>query len=112
MYNNQNSVTLAQKTHTQINGVDLRAQKEIILILTTNLGHGRRKWQPSPAFLPGKYHGQRSLAGYSPRDRKELDTTKQLHFQSWDKLKIIFTSIFIVKVLCFPKMHWNASLPN
>ena len=26
----------------------------------------RRAWQPTPAFLPGKFHGQRSLAGYSP----------------------------------------------
>ena len=26
----------------------------------------RRKWQPSPVFLPGKFHGQRSLLGYSP----------------------------------------------
>ena len=26
----------------------------------------RRKWQPTPVFLPGKAHGQRSLAGYSP----------------------------------------------
>ena len=26
----------------------------------------RRKWQPTPAFLPGEFHGQRSLAGYSP----------------------------------------------
>ena len=25
-----------------------------------------RKWQPTPIFLPGKFHGQRSLAGYSP----------------------------------------------
>ena len=30
-----------------------------------------RKWQPAPVFLPGKYYGQRSLAGYSPRDHKE-----------------------------------------
>ena len=29
----------------------------------------RRKWQPTPVFLPGESHGQRSLAGYSPRDR-------------------------------------------
>ena len=28
--------------------------------------HWRRKWQPTPVFLPGKSHGQRSLAGYSP----------------------------------------------
>ena len=26
----------------------------------------RRKWQPTPVFLPGELHGQRSLAGYSP----------------------------------------------
>ena len=26
----------------------------------------RRKWQSTPVFLPGKSHGQRSLAGYSP----------------------------------------------
>ena len=27
--------------------------------------HGRRKWQPTPVFLPGKSHGQRNLADYS-----------------------------------------------
>jgi len=26
--------------------------------------HWRRKWQPNPVFLAGKFHGQRSLAGY------------------------------------------------
>ena len=31
-------------------------------------------------FLPGESHGQGNLAGYSPWDRKELDTTEQLHF--------------------------------
>ena len=35
---------------------------------------GRREWQPTAVFLPGEPHGQRSLAGYSPRGRKELDT--------------------------------------
>ena len=39
----------------------------------------RRKWQPTPVFLPGKSLGQRSLAGYSPWDRKELDTTEHAH---------------------------------
>ena len=28
--------------------------------------HWRRAWQPTPAFLPGESHGQRSLAGYRP----------------------------------------------
>ena len=36
----------------------------------------RRAWQPSPIFLPGESHGQRSLAGYSPWGCKELDTTE------------------------------------
>jgi len=35
----------------------------------------RRKWQPTPVFLPGKFHGQKSLEGYSPWGRKELDLT-------------------------------------
>ena len=33
-----------------------------------------RKWQPIPAFLPGRSHGQRSLTGYSPCGHKELAT--------------------------------------
>ena len=37
---------------------------------------GRRKWQPTPVFLLGKSHGQRSLAGYSPWGRKESDMTE------------------------------------
>ena len=36
----------------------------------------RRKWQPPPVFLPGEFHGQRSLAGYRPWGRKESDTTE------------------------------------
>ena len=36
----------------------------------------RRKWQPTPVFLPGESHGQRSLAGYSPEGNKESDTTE------------------------------------
>ena len=35
-----------------------------------------RKQQPTPVFLPGKLHGQWSLAGYSPGGRKELNTTE------------------------------------
>ena len=40
----------------------------------------RRKWQPTPEFLPGKSHGRRKLVGYSPWGRKESDMTEQLHF--------------------------------
>jgi len=42
--------------------------------ITSNVGNSRdsgkmswgRAWQPSPVFLPGEYHGQRSLVGYGP----------------------------------------------
>ena len=36
----------------------------------------RRKWQPTPVFLPGKSHGQRRLADYSPQGHKESDVTE------------------------------------
>ena len=35
----------------------------------------RRDWLPTPIFLPGEFHGQRSLVGYSPWGHKESDTT-------------------------------------
>ena len=35
----------------------------------------RNKWQPTPVFLPGESHGQRSLVGYGSWGHKELDTT-------------------------------------
>ena len=35
----------------------------------------RRKWEPTPVFLPGKSHGQRSLTGYSPWGCRKLETT-------------------------------------
>ena len=34
----------------------------------------RREWQPTPVFLPEESYGPSSLAGYSPRDRKESYT--------------------------------------
>ena len=36
----------------------------------------RRKWQPTPVFLPRESHGQRSLVGCCPQGRTELDTTE------------------------------------
>ena len=37
----------------------------------------RRVWQPTPVFLSGEYHGQRSLAGCSLEGRKESDITEE-----------------------------------
>ena len=50
-------------------------------------------WQPTPVFLPGKYHGQRNLLGYSPWGCKESDRTEQLYFhfhRSRDKNLYLF----------------------
>ena len=56
---------------------------------------GRRKvWQPTPVFLPGEFHGQKSLVDYSPWDRKELDMTEHTHTHKIDMTKN-FTSYFL-----------------
>ena len=47
----------------------------------------RKKWQPTPVFSPGEFHGQRSLVGCSPSGHKELDTTE------WLTLKIYLLTL-------------------
>ena len=45
----------------------------------------RKKWQPTPRFLPGKFHGQWSLVGYSPRGHKRVghdSEIKHTHVQT------------------------------
>ena len=59
----------------------------------------RRAWQPTPVCLPGKSHGQRSLMGYSPWGRKELDTTEQLSTHS-----IWMCYYMVICLLWFPPM--------
>ena len=51
----------------------------------------RRKWQPSPVFLPGESHGQRSLAGYSPQGHK-----------SWTRLSNWTTTTAYTPKIGFP----------
>ena len=46
----------------------------------------RRKWQPTPVFLPGESHGQRSLVGYSLWGHKESDMTEQLNNNSKNRV--------------------------
>ena len=46
----------------------------------------KRKWQPTPVFLPGESHGQRSLVGYAPQGSKELDMNETTqHMQPRDQ---------------------------
>ena len=43
-----------------------------------------KEMQPTLVLLPGESHGGRSLVGYSPWGRKELDTTERLHTHTKD----------------------------
>ena len=45
----------------------------------------RREWLPTPIFLPGEFHRQRHLMGYSPWSHKELDMTERLTLYSHPK---------------------------
>ena len=70
------SVNLSLANTTPSNRASLVAQQESICLQCRRLRLGfspwvgkipwRRKWQPTPVFLPGKSHGQRSLEGYNP----------------------------------------------
>ena len=67
-------------------GASLVAQRHRICLQCGRLGFDpwvrkipwRREWIPTRVFLPGEFHGQRSLAGYSPWGRKESDMTERL----------------------------------
>ena len=48
----------------------------------------RREWLPVPVFLPGEFHGQKSLVGYSPWGDKESDMTEQLTHTDTHELDI------------------------
>ena len=51
-----------------------RLHKNVMSMLK-NHSYWRRKWQPTPVFLPGESQGQRSLVGFRLRGRKESDMT-------------------------------------
>ena len=63
-----------------------------------------RKWQPTPAFLSGKSHGWRSLAGYSPWGRKESDTTERFHFI------FFFFSALLCVIICLDMGQFPSAL--
>ena len=81
----------------------------------------RRKWQPTPVFLPGEFHGQRSMAGYSPWGHKESDTTEWLrstfiHWHSTLRKSLsslflhLFTSVLTHKFLFYSEVCNSISL--
>ena len=71
-----------------------------------------RKWQPALIFLPGKSHGQRSLAVYSPWDHKESDTTEQLSTHNYSIPPCGWIAGY--QIQCLPHREGNSqiSFPN
>ena len=62
----------------------------------------RRKWQPTPVFLPGESHGQRSLVGYSPRVSKSRtrlsDFPFTFHFNALEKEMATHSSVLAWRI--------------
>ena len=71
----------------------------------------RREWQPTPVFLPGKSHRQRSLAGYSPWDCKRVRhdlVTKQQHGSFIDSdIQILFILIHFLPAESAKSEHYR-----
>ena len=56
----------------------------------------RRKWRFTSGFLPGEFHGQRSLSDCSPWGHKEADTTEEIEQAHMHKADIIlFLTVFV-----------------
>ena len=57
------------------------------------LGRFSGKWQPTPVFFPGAFHGQRSVVGYSSWGHNELDTIEWLTLAVQKLLSLIITFV-------------------
>ena len=64
------------------------------------LYHWRRKWQPTPVFLPGESHGQRSLAGHGAWGCRESDTTEVTEHILIYNLKGFFEEFLFLFTFC------------
>ena len=71
----------------------------------------RREWQPSPVFLPGQFHEQRSLAGCSPWGLKESDMTGQLNTYTcilqWSGLLSSCKQLMQINFSTFWSVYWE-----
>ena len=63
----------------------------------------RRQWQTSPVFLPGKFHGQRSLAGYSPRGHRVGHKWATKHHNGI----LVGSNINVLILVLSLKLKWN-----
>ena len=67
--------------------------------------------QPTPVFLPGEFHGQRSLVGYSPWGRKVSDMTEQLSLSFRVSLVTqMVNNLPVMRETWFPSLGWEDPL--
>ena len=71
----------------------------------------RRKWQPTPVFLPGESRGQRSLVGYSPWGHTESDMTEATQQQKQQLWSITSSVTQLCPTLCHPMNRSTPGLP-
>ena len=96
------NIELVIKTFQQRKAQDKMAS---LVNFTTHLKENwKRKWQPTPVFLPGEFYGQRSLAGYSPWSGKKSDMTEWLGLQFSSVSQLCLT-------LCNPMNPSTPGLP-
>ena len=60
----------------------------------------RRAWQPIPVFFPGESHGQRSLACYGPKSRKESDITERLYMHAGRQSQLSQLCVYVSVASC------------
>ena len=56
----------------------------------------RKKWQPTPVFLPAESCGQRGLAGCGPQGCKESNTTEATQHKAWTKVALTIQRINVM----------------
>ena len=116
------------KSRTQLKQLSTHTHKLLIILLWILHFICRSKWQPTPVFLPGESHGQRSLVDYSSRDSRESDTTERVHSLSLlrSKIKLSWGIYFqqsasnsssfqwrcILSRSAIPQAQRNSSLPS
>ena len=61
----------------------------------------RRTWQPTPLFLPGKSHGQRSLAGYSPCGHKRV----RHNWETKQRLRYMYIYTYYINTYIYRPTH-------
>ena len=69
-----------------------------------------RKWKPAPGFLPGKFQGQRNLAGYSPWGHKQSDITEHTHACKHTHTECVPVGILMLLKMLYWQLFWKCEM--